>query len=226
MRAALYPSIGALSGYAHPAADRAHRSRAKVTLRATLECVFTTRAVAADKDTLRAFIIDDLRQRQKLIRRAQQYDHMNLQELCEAVTPDLVERLERQIRDSGAKRQLTTEELSKQAGMHDWYTTHYALLSKATHTNVRQLDAYFSLDESGDIRGLTYAPSMEEIPHLILTAAHCILLAADAAAAVFEIDFQAKMRDHLAFIEAGIGTLNQQISSHERAPSGLETLHK
>jgi Family of unknown function (DUF5677) len=185
---------------------------AKVTLRATLEAIFTTQAVAADKDALRAFINDDLFQRRKLIRRAQQHDHSNLEKLREALTPDFVDRLEQQIRDSGAKP-LKTEDLSKLAGMYDWYTTHNALLSKATHTNVRQLEAYLSLDESNGLRGLTYAPSMEEIPHLILTAAHCILLGADAVAGVLEINFQTKMHDHLAFVEAGIRTLNEDISS-------------
>ena len=184
---------------------------AKVTLRATLEAVFTTRAVAADKDALRAFINDDLFQRRRLIRRAQQHDHPNLGELREALTPDFVERLEQQIKDSGAKP-LKTEDLSRLAGMYDWYTAHYALLSKATHTNVRELEGYMMLDESGEIRGLTYAPYTEEILHLILTVAHCILLAADAAAAVFEIDFQAKRREHLAFIDAAIKTLNERIS--------------
>jgi hypothetical protein len=185
---------------------------AKVTLRAILESVFATRAVAADKDSLRAFINDDLLQRRKLVRRAQQHDYTNLEGLREALTPSFVERLEQQIKGSGAKP-LKTEDLSERAGMHDWYTTVYALLSKATHTNVRELEAYMMLDEFGEIRGLTYAPSTEEIPHLILTAAHCILLGADAVAGVFEIDFKTKMREHLAFIEAGIGTLNEETSS-------------
>lgn len=145
-----------------------------------------------------------------MIRRAQQHDHPNLKELREALTPDFVDRLEQQIRDSGAK-QLKTEDLSKLAGMHDWYTTHYTLLSKATHTNVRELEVYMSLDESGEIRGLTYAPSTEEIPHLTLTVAHCILLAADAVAEVFEIDFQTQMRDHLAFIDQGFEALNEEV---------------
>ncbi len=119
---------------------------AKVTLRALLECVLTTRAVAADPDALRAFINDDLLQRRKLIRRAQQHDHPNLQELRQALSSDVIEGLEQQIEDLGAKS-LKTEELSKLADMHDWYTTNYALLSKATHSNVRQLEAYLSLDE-------------------------------------------------------------------------------
>lgn len=181
---------------------------AKVALRATLESVFTTRAVAADKDALGAFINDDLLQRRKLIRKAQQHDHTNLDELREALTENIIERLEQQIKASGAKS-LKTEDLSKFAGMHNWYTTAYALLSKATHTNVRELEAYLSLDESGEIRSIEYAPSTEEIPHQILTAAHCILLAADAVARTFEIDFQTKGREHLKFVEAGFKSLSE-----------------
>jgi hypothetical protein len=184
---------------------------AKVALRATIESVFAIRAVATHKDVWRAFINDDLFQRRKLIRKAQQHDHINLRELCKAVTPDIIERLEQQIKDAGTN-QLKTEDLSKLAGMHDWYTTTYALLSKATHTNVRELEAYLTLDESGEFQDLRYAPSTEEIPHLILTVADCILVAADAVAGLFEIDFQAKMREHLEFIEAGIGTLDAEAS--------------
>ncbi len=101
---------------------------AKVALRATLESVFTTRAVAADKDALRAFINDDLLQRRKLIRKAQQHDHTNLDELREALTDDVIKTLEQQIEAWGVKP-LTTKCLSKLAGMHDWYITSYALLN-------------------------------------------------------------------------------------------------
>jgi uncharacterized protein DUF5677 len=179
---------------------------AKVTLRAIMECVFTTRAVALDKDAWRIFINNDLLQRKKLIRSAQQHDYPNFGALRDAITSDFVENLERQIRDSGAKH-LTIKELSEWAGMHDWYTTHYALLSTATHTNVRELEAYLSLDESEEFQYLKYAPSTDKIPHLALTAAHCILIAANAVTEVFEIDFQDKIDEHLAFIETEIGNL-------------------
>ena len=97
--------------------------------------------------------------------------------------------------------------------MHEWYTTVYYLLSKAARTNVRDLEVYIFLDDTGELNGLQYAPSAEETPNLILTAGHCILIAADAVARVFEVDSHAKMRDHLAFVEANIAILNDQISS-------------
>jgi len=182
---------------------------ARVLLRATVEAVFTTRAVAADEKALTAFINADLHWRRKMIKKAQQHDHTNLEELREAITPALIENLEKQIKTSGAKP-LKVEDLSRLAGMHEWYTTHYALLSKATHTSVRELESYLSLDDAGEVRSLTYAPSMEEIPHLVLTAAHCILLGAAAFAGTFELDFQAKGSAHVKFVEAGFRSLNEE----------------
>jgi hypothetical protein len=181
---------------------------AKVALRATLECVFMTRRVAANEEELKAFIADDLRQRRNLINKAQQHNHVNLEELRKAITSELIESLEQQIEMYGPKR-LKVEDLSKLAGMHDWYTTYYYILSKAAHTTVRELESYLSLDEAGHIRSLNYAPSTEEIPHLILAAAHCILLAASAVDQMFDIGFGEKGDGHIRFIEAGFRSLNE-----------------
>ena len=184
---------------------------AKVTLRATLESVFTIRAVAAHNDALIAFINADLIQRRKMVRRAQQYDdHVNLRDLREALSSDFVADLDKKIISSGAKS-LKTEDLSKLAGMHEWYTTIYALLSQATHTNVRELDSYLSTDKNENIIELQYAPSLAQIPKLTVTAIHCIILAAEAMAVVFELDFH-KLRGHLGFVKATSDSLDEDVS--------------
>jgi hypothetical protein len=182
---------------------------ARVLLRAIVEATFTTRAVALHEEALKAFINADLVWRRKMIKKAQRCDHTNLEDLRQAITPALVEKLEEQIKSSGTK-QLTAEDLSKFADMHEWYTTHYALLSKATHTNVQDLESYLSVDDAGEVRGFIYAPSMEEIPLLVLTAAHCILLGAAAFAGTFELDFQAKGSEHIKFVETAFRSLNEQ----------------
>ena len=179
-----------------------HRQRLRSV---PLSIFFTTRAVAVDEKALGAFINADLLQRRKLINKARQHDHTNL-ELREATTDEFIERLEQEIKASGAKP-LKVEDLSKLAGMHDWYTTCYSLLSSATHTNVRELDDYLSRDQAGEIRSLTYAPAMKEIPDLLLTAAHCILLGTVAVSQTFAVDFQAKGTDHLKCIEAEFASL-------------------
>jgi hypothetical protein len=98
--------------------------------------------------------------------------------------------------------------------MHDWYTTEYAILSKATHTHVRELESYLSFSETGEIKSLKYAPAIEQVRHLLLEAAHCILLGADAVSHTFDIAFGSKASEHLTFIErelASPGESNTQL---------------
>lgn len=188
---------------------------AKVQIRAALEAVFTARAIAADEEVLKAFITADLIQRRKLIRKAQQHEHTNLAELRGAVTDALVEKLDAEIQETEAKP-LKTERLAQLAGMHDWYTTVYAMLSMATHSAVRELESYLVLDADDKIQSLEYAPSLEEVPWLLLTAAHCILLGGDAIAKTFDAPFEAKA-EHVKFIEAGFEALGPGSSGPRRA---------
>ena len=174
---------------------------AKVEIRATLEAVFTARAIAAHEEALKAFITADLIQRRKLIRKAQQHEHTNLAELRGKATDALVERLDAEIEETDAKS-LTTERLAQLAGV----TTVYAMLSMATHSAVRELECYLLLNAEDKIQSLEYAPSLEEVPWLLLTAANCILLGGDAIAKAFSVPFEAKA-DHLKFIEAGFASL-------------------
>lgn len=188
---------------------------AKVAIRAALEAVFAARAIARHDEALKAFITDDLLQRRKLIRKAQQYKHTNLEELRGALTAEFLQNLDAQIAAAGAKS-LSTERLAQLAGMHDWYTTAYALLSKTTHSQARDLDCYLLLDETEKIRSLEYAPSLEQVPELLLTVAHCILLGGDAVAHVFAISFEPKAA-HVEFIDAQFKLLPHKTPGPTRA---------
>jgi hypothetical protein len=187
---------------------------AKAGIRATLEAVFTTRAIARDEAALKAFILNDLLERQRLIRKAQQHEHTNLVELRGRLTAEFVRGLEAEIKTAGVRRQ-TAEELSKLAGMHDWYMTAYAMLSQATHTAVRELECYLAFDPDGTVRSVEYAPSFEDISWLLLTAMHCILLGGDAVAQTFRLGYEARA-EHLHFIEAEFASLGP--TSDNEAP--------
>lgn len=181
---------------------------AKVAIRAALEAVFTTRAIAKDEETLKAFVMNDLLQRRRLVRKAQQHEHTNLVELRGALTPDFVGTLEAEIQRTEVRPQ-TAEELSKVAGMHDWYTTAYAILSRATHTSVRDLECYLGFDGQGKVRSIGYAPLLEDIAWLLLTASHCIVLGGDAVAAVFNLQYECRA-EHLRFIESELALVDTQ----------------
>jgi hypothetical protein len=179
---------------------------ARVTLRALVEAIFRIRAIATNHDALKVFITEDFVHRKRLINKARNNAHPNLEEMRKAITDDLVKELEQQIKSAGAKA-LSTEDWSKLASMHDWYTTNYALLSKAVHTQVRDLEAYLKQGASGDIQELDYAPSMDEIPLLILTAAHLALIAASAFDKTFALGFGPKGNKLSKFVESGFRSL-------------------
>ncbi len=122
-----------------------------------------------------------------------------------AVSPRLIDEIEAEIKATNAKS-LSVETLSKLAGMHDWYTTVYAMLSMATHTAVRELECYLQVDALGEIKSLEYAPSLGEVPWLLLTVAHCILLGGDAIAKTFGVPFGVK-DGHVKFIESTFASL-------------------
>jgi hypothetical protein len=182
---------------------------AQVTLRALVETVFRMRAIVIEPTAFKTFIAEDLVQRKKLIKNAlKNPHHSNLEETARTVTPELLSKIEKEIGTAGAKH-VSTAEWSQLAGMHEWYTTSYALLSKAVHTAVRELEAYLKLDAVGEVRELIYAPSLEEIPELILTAAHLVLSATSAFDKLFGLNFGPKGDAHAKFVEEGFRALNK-----------------
>jgi hypothetical protein len=181
---------------------------ARAALRALVETVFRIRAIAADTAALKTFIAEDLVHRKKLINKARNNAYPNLEAARAAITADLVKEAEGEIKAAGAKA-LTTKEWSRIAGMHDWYATNYTLLSQAVHTQVRDLEAYLKFDQSGEIKELEYAPSLEEIPELALTAAHLMLIAASAFDKVFAIGFGQRGDSHTKFVAEGFQALNE-----------------
>lgn len=185
-------------------------SSARVTLRALVEATFKIRAIATNTDAYKTFILEDLVHRKKLINKAKDNGNLNFGESQAAIPDDLVKELEQQIEATKAK-ELTTKKWSELAGMHDWYLTNYALLSKAVHTSVRELEDYLQLGDSGEIRQFRYAPSIDEIPLLVLTAAHGLLIAASAFDKIFETGFGPKGDEHMKFVEEGFRTMDDTI---------------
>lgn len=184
---------------------------AGLTLRALVEATFRICALARNDDALEAFITEDLVHRKRLINKARNYPHPNLEETRRAITDELVNKLEQEIKSTGAVA-LSTEEWSKRAGMHELYTTHYPLLSKVAHTQARDLEAYLKLGTEGEIQELVYAPSMNEIPLLILTAASFLLNASLAFDKTFDIGFGSTGKELFEFVDSGFRALDKEES--------------
>lgn len=160
----------------------------KVAIRAELEAVFAVRAVAADEAHFRAFVNDDLRERLDLIKKARKHhDYAILQRLREAVSDEDFAKLSDQVKRAGASKKVTTKCLSEQAGLHDLYVSAYAILSRAAHSGVRELDAYLLVGTHGEVQEIDYATGLDEVADNLMTASDFVLLGADAVCRQFEI---------------------------------------
>ncbi|MBA3447756.1 MAG: hypothetical protein H0T56_09135 [Pseudaminobacter sp.] len=170
----------------------------KVAIRAELEAVFAVRAIAADEANFRAFVNDDLRERLELIKKARKYDYPILQRLREAISDKDFARLEDQVKRAGAAKKVTTAALSEQAELHHLYVSAYSILSRAAHSGVRELDAYLVSGLNGEVREIDYAPELDDVTDMLLTACDFILLGSDAVCHQFEITSFADMRRELS----------------------------
>jgi hypothetical protein len=173
--------------------------------RACLEAVFAARAIALAPDALRRFILDDQIERLKLANKADQYAYPNLEDLRQEVAKGLLSDIKLEVEADRATR-FTTEDMSRLAGMHDWYVTIYPLWSKTAHSRVRDLEQYLVLDDKGEIRSLKYAPGLDSVPLLLLTTMHALLLGAQALGVLFDCDCPSSFPDHEKYLQQHLET--------------------
>lgn len=171
----------------------------KVAIRAELEAVFAVRAVAANETNMRAFVNDDLHERLQLIKKAREHhDYPILQRLREAISDADFVQLKERVRLANATKKVTTAELSKQAELHYLYVSAYRILSRAAHSGVRELEAYLITRPDGEVGEIDYAPELDEVRDMLLTACDFILLGSDAVCRQFEISTFADTRRDLS----------------------------
>lgn len=180
----------------------------RVSLRALVESVFKLSAIGEKEDAFKLFIAEDSAFRRRIIKKIQGNSHPVLNEAREAITSELVCEIEQKIHSTNA-RALSTEEWSKLAGMHDWYLTCYPSLSKATHTQVRDLETYLKVGEAGEIKEFLYAPGLDEIPFLVLNAAYLVLVGASACDNIFGLGCDKKIERHQIFIHNHLQSLEK-----------------
>lgn len=167
-------------------AERGLPSEARVLLRTLLEVTFRAGAIAKNPDAARQYVSEDVVRRSKLIRRFKRLSP-DLQGSANAAELDQVlEVLTARIRAERITERSTLW-YAEQAGMEDFYRSAYSLLSEAVHVSIGQLESSLHLDEKGDLLGLTYGPSDEEIDVNLLTGAEALLFALRATYSVVDV---------------------------------------
>jgi len=164
--------------------ERGMMAEARVVTRAMLESVFSLCAIASKPALATEFVGEHQRKRLRFPNKFRTL-HGGLPAHIDARE---VERIEEELRDeikTDSIRERSTEEWAKDAGMHKWYLTAYAVLSDSVHGKARDLECYLVLDEEGIAKGLQWGPDDSEIRELLTAAIEGILVALRSALSCF-----------------------------------------
>ncbi|GLQ52488.1 DUF5677 domain-containing protein [Dyella flava] len=167
--------------------ERGLSSQAKVVLRAAMESLFGLRA-CLDSEFCERLVVADAVKRKKHFRKAEQLVQRGVVPDADGVlTEDSLAQIEADIAETNS-RDLTTADIAKAAGLHDWYLGVYAMFSASVHTTVRDLTEYMLVGDNGEIAGLTNSPDLKASAGLLICSIEQMLMAATAAAAYFGFD--------------------------------------
>ncbi len=167
--------------------ERGLSSQAKVVLRAAMESLFGLRA-CLDEEFCERLVAADAVKRRKHFRKAEQLVQKGvIPDVNGVLTEDLLAQIEVDIAETNA-RDITTAEIAKAAGLHDWYLGMYAMFSASVHATVRDLREYMRVDGKGEFAALANVPDLEACAGLLICAIEQMLMASTAAAAYFGFD--------------------------------------
>ncbi len=167
--------------------ERGLSSQAKVVLRAAMESLFGLRA-CLDEEFCERLVAADAVKSRKHFRKAEQLVQKGvIPDVNGVLTEDLLAQIEVDIAETNA-RDITTAEIAKAAGLHDWYLGMYAMFSASVHATVRDLREYMRVDGKGEFAALANVPDLEACAGLLICAIEQMLMASTAAAAYFGFD--------------------------------------
>lgn len=84
--------------------------------------------------------------------------------------------------------QMSVEQWSIKAKLHDIYLTAYTVLCDPVHTNVNDLERYLTLDQQGEIKELNFGPDSAGLRTLLMTNIECMLVAIKALSDQFKTE--------------------------------------
>jgi hypothetical protein len=157
----------------------------RVMLRAAMESLFNLRAIACSETTAHRFLEMDELQRNRALGKWERLHSYHSRPEAEL---RLVEELRKELKETIEKKDikgLTTEDISRLAGMHDWYLSVYTVLSDAVHSRVRDLERHVVADKEGQIVGFRDEPTFDDLQDLLLSNAEILELAMDSLCQVF-----------------------------------------
>ncbi|THJ25442.1 MAG: hypothetical protein CAF45_001115 [Nitrospira sp. CG24E] len=180
----LYQSIIIVSG-------RGMAATTRILSRAFLEACFHFFAIQRDSEYLNDYLNQFLIQKRKLLKRIRRSESPHMEHLRKAATDELLLETDWAINEEGG-REISIEEVAKRAEMVDTYFTAYAVLSRAVHSGISDIDNHiYANAETKEFEGFKYGPSSEETVRAICLSSMTLAEALELASRTFGEDRKA-----------------------------------
>lgn len=168
--------------------ERGMDIQARILLRAAMDSLFSLMAIAKSPEVAQEFEAADEVERKRKLHKARRWNALSLKEQAQALaTNEKLAEIKSAILEKGAKA-ISSEEMSKKAGLHDWYLTAYSDLSASVHSSIRDLESHVLLDEDGEIQSLKNEATIDGLDALYLTSADIMLMALRGLGVVFPVN--------------------------------------
>lgn len=182
-------------------AEHGYEVQCKALLRTALESMFAMAAIAKDPSMAETFEQAGERELKRRVFKSRLWSQGLRKPLESRFSSETFKKAENIAKSTKAKN-MSTEEMSKVAGLHDWYLTAYTIFSDAVHGNIHDLEQQFVRSEGGEeIEGVRSGAILDNLHGLYLCASEVLLKGLEAMDDVFQVDtgeFRARMMERLA----------------------------
>jgi hypothetical protein len=182
-------------------AEHGYEVQCKSLLRTALESLFSLVAIAKDPKMAEAFEQAKERELKRRVFKTQLWSEW-LRSTAEGnLNSDNFRKFE-DIAKSTKAKSISTEEMAKAAGLHDWYLTCYSLFSASVHGNLEDLEQQYVLNDDGTtVEGVRSGAITDNLHGLYLCASEILLKGLEVMEDVFQVDtaeFRSIMMGRLA----------------------------
>jgi hypothetical protein len=182
-------------------AEHGYSAQSKALLRTALESMFALAAIAKNPSAAEAFVQSGDRETKRKVFKSRLWSQSLRTPLASRFSKETFKAAE-DIANSTKAKIVSTEEMAKMAGLHDWYLTTYTIFSDAVHGNIHDLEQQFVRSEDGEeIEGVRSGATVDDLHGLYLCASEVLLKGLEAMDDVFQFDtgeFRASMMESLA----------------------------
>lgn len=181
--------------------EHGYNVQCKTLLRTALESMFALAAIAKNPSMAESFAQSGDRETKRKVFKSRLWSESLRAPLASRFSSETFKKAE-DIAKSKKAKIISTEEMAKMAGLHDWYLTAYTIFSDSVHGNIHDLEQQFVRSEDGEkIEGVRSGAIVDDLHGLYLCTSEVLLKGLEAMDNVFQLDtgeFRAGMMESLA----------------------------